>query len=238
MPTVACTLASYNMLKVAIVDDMPNIRQMLRQKLAAQPDVQVLFIASNGKDFLEKMKTNESGEMPDVVLMDLDMPELNGIETIAHASVLYPDVRFLVLTVFDDDEKIFDAIKVGAGGYLLKDDKLTDIVAALQELVEFGGVPMSPQVARKALRMLSQAQLPAAPANDTASSQKTAGFDLTKREIEILSLMVDGKGSNEIATSLFLSVHTVRKHIANIYNKLHVCSRVQAIKVAIKNNWV
>ncbi|HSR38925.1 MAG TPA: response regulator transcription factor [Phnomibacter sp.] len=225
------------MLKIAIVDDMPNIRQMLRQKLAAQPDVRVLFTASNGKDFLEKMKADESGEMPDVVLMDLDIPELNGIETIAHAAVLYPDVRFLVLTVFDDDEKIFDAIKVGAGGYLLKDDKLTDIVAALQELVEFGGVPMSPQVARKALRMLSQAQLPAI-SNDTSVSQKGAGFDLTKREIEILSLMVDGKDSNEIATLLFLSVHTVRKHIANIYNKLHVCSRVQAIKVAIKNNWV
>ncbi|HSR39987.1 MAG TPA: response regulator transcription factor [Phnomibacter sp.] len=225
------------MLKIAIVDDMPNIRQMIRQKLAAQPDVLVLFTASNGRDFLEKMKTDESGEMPDVVLMDLDMPELNGIETIAHASVLYPDVRFLVLTVFDDDEKIFDAIKVGAGGYLLKDDKLTDIVAALQELVEFGGVPMSPQVARKALRMLSQAQLPAV-SNDTSVSQKGAGFDLTKREIEILSLMVDGKDSNEIASQLFLRVHTVRKHIANIYNKLHVCSRVQAIKVAIKNNWV
>ena len=237
MPPVACTLASSTMLKIAIVDDMPNIRQMLRQKLAAQPDVRVLFTASNGKDFLEKMKADESGEMPDVVLMDLDMPELNGIETIAHAAVLYPDVRFLVLTVFDDDEKIFDAIKVGAGGYLLKDDKLTDIVAALQELVEFGGVPMSPQVARKALRMLSQAQLPAI-SNDTSVSQKGAGFDLTKREIEILSLMVDGKDSNEIATLLFLSVHTVRKHIANIYNKLHVCSRVQAIKVAIKNNWV
>jgi len=237
MPPVACTLASSTMLKIAIVDDMPNIRQMLRQKLAAQPDVRVLFTASNGKDFLEKMKADESGEMPDVVLMDLDMPELNGIETIAHAAVLYPDVRFLVLTVFDDDEKIFDAIKVGAGGYLLKDDKLTDIVAALQELVEFGGVPMSPQVARKALRMLSQAQLPAV-SNDTSVSQKGAGFDLTKREIEILSLMVDGKDSNEIATLLFLSVHTVRKHIANIYNKLHVCSRVQAIKVAIKNNWV
>jgi DNA-binding NarL/FixJ family response regulator len=86
--------------------------------------------------------------------------------------------------------------------------------------------------------MLSQAQLPAVPANDVAPSQKTAGFDLTKREIEILSLMVDGKDSNEIAAALFLSVHTVRKHIANIYNKLHVCSRVQAIKVAIKNNWV
>jgi DNA-binding NarL/FixJ family response regulator len=234
---VAFTLAYHFMLKIAIVDDMPNIRQMLRQKLAAQPDVQVLFTASNGRDFLEKMKTNESGEMPDVVLMDLDMPELNGIETIAHAAVLYPDVRFLVLTVFDDDEKIFDAIKVGAGGYLLKDDKLTDIVAALQVLVEFGGVPMSPQVARKALRMLSQAQLPAV-SNDASVNQKGAGFDLTKREIEILSLMVDGKDSNEIATSLFLSVHTVRKHIANIYNKLHVCSRVQAIKVAIKNNWV
>jgi DNA-binding NarL/FixJ family response regulator len=225
------------MLQIAIVDDMPNIRQMLRQKLAAQPDIKVLFTATNGKDFLEKMKAGDGGEMPDVVLMDLDMPELNGIETIAHASVVYPAVRFLVLTVFDDDEKIFDAIKVGAGGYLLKDDKLTDIVAALQELVEFGGVPMSPQVARKALRMLSQAQLPAV-TNENVTPPKASGFDLTKREIEILTLMVDGKDSNEIATSLFLSVHTVRKHIANIYNKLHVCSRVQAIKVAIKNNWV
>lgn len=224
-------------MKIAIVDDIPNIRFSLRQKLQGQQGMEVLFTAKNGVDFLEQMRSTE--EKPDVVLIDIDMPVMDGIDTIAHAGAIYPHTKFLVLTVFDDDEKIFNAIKAGANGYLLKDDKLTNIVEALQLVVDYGGAPISPLIATKTLKLLSSATLP--PPVEVSETPKTIhsdAFELSKREKEILTLLADSLDSTQIAERLFLSVHTVRKHISNIYSKLHVCSRIQAVKAAIKHNWI
>jgi DNA-binding NarL/FixJ family response regulator len=219
-------------ISIAIVDDKQINRNSLYEKISAAQDINVLFTASDGKNFLDKMKSITDGNYPQAVLMDIEMPIMDGIETVSHASEIYTDTRFLMLTVFDDDDKIFEAIKAGAGGYLLKDEKTEYIINALHDLVEIGGAPMSPRIARKALNMLA--------GRTTANNPKKyepADSQLSDREIEILKLLVDGHDYRVIADKLFLSPHTIRKHIANIYAKLHVCSRVQAVKIALKKNW-
>lgn len=166
--------------------------------------------------------------------MDLEMPQLNGIETIRHAKALYPQVHFIVLTVFDDDDKIFEAIRAGASGYLLKHESAAMLEDAVVNVLETGGAPMSPAIARKALQLLSRA-----PEQQDAAKAESSNLpvNITEREKEILQLMVNGWDAKTIASELSLSVLTVRKHIANIYDKLHVNSRAQVISLAHRNNW-
>jgi DNA-binding NarL/FixJ family response regulator len=184
-------------------------------------------MAANGEDFLEQMKT--STPKPDVVLMDIDMPIMNGIEAVNIAAELYPETRFIMLTVFDDDEKIFDAIKAGAIGYLLKDETIDRIITAVKEIIAFGGSPMSPRIARKALQLLMQAKV---------EFKKEEETNLSEREMDILKGLVQGLDYKSVAEKLFISPHTVRTHITNIYKKLHVSSKTQAVMLAVKNNWV
>ena len=171
--------------------------------------------------------------IPQVIFMDIEMPELNGIETIKIAKALYPQIHFIVLTVFDDDEKIFEAIKVGASGYLLKHEPAAVINDAITNILEFGGAPMSPAIARKAMNLLSR--VPQATIEDELTAMPEM---ITDREQEILQHMINGWDAKRIAVELSLSVLTVRKHIANIYTKLHVTSKAQVISLAHKNNWV
>jgi len=212
------------MIKVAIVDDKQLNRNSLSEKLCTRSNIQVLFTAINGEDFLLKMK--DSQELPDIVFMDIDMPVLNGIEAVNSASELYPNTKYLMLTVFDDDDKIFEAIKAGAVGYLLKDENPDRLINALYEVVEFGGSPMSPRIARKSLQMLSKAKI-----------EKKMTTPLSEREMEILKGLVEGKDYKKIAEEQFLSPYTVRTHITNIYKKLHVNNRTQAVKISVKQGW-
>lgn len=169
---------------------------------------------------------------PQLVLMDVDMPQMNGIEAIAIGSVLYPSTIFLVLSIFDDDDKIFEAIQAGAVGYLLKEDTAIDLGEAIQEALSYNGAPMSPAIARKTLSWLkSMPEL----------SKKVAGKEkeiLSEREIDILKLMVEGFDYKKIAKQLFISPFTVRAHTRKIYEKLHVHSKAQAIQLAHKYKWV
>ncbi|MEO7046968.1 MAG: response regulator transcription factor [Ferruginibacter sp.] len=215
---------------IAIVDDRPQNRISLSEQIRYSGEFEILFCASNGKEFLELMKNCNLNQLPQVVLMDIEMPEMNGIQAVENGHLLYPDVKFLMLTVFDDDEKIFEAIRAGANGYLVKDEKISLILDYMHQVVEVGGVPMSPGIARKAMNLLMNAVLlgkaPALPNS----------YALSEREREVLKLLVDGFDYKSIAAKLFLSGHTVRKHIANIYQKLQVNSKAQAIKIAGKNN--
>lgn len=212
---------------IAIVDDkMPN-RVSLSQKISQFEDIEVLFLAENGSDFLNKMKAAK--RLPDVVLMDIEMPELDGIGAVAAASQLYPGVNFIMLTVFDDDSKIFDAIRSGAVGYLLKDEKVESIADSLRQVVNFGGAPMSPRIARKTLQLLSGTQL--------TIQEKTENV-LTDRELDILNGLVEGLDYKALADKLFISPHTARTHITNIYKKLHVTNKTQAVKLALKKGWI
>lgn len=214
---------------LAIVDDKQINRQTVKDKINAYAEVQLLLEAKNGKEFLQKLKQTEF--KPQVVLMDLEMPELNGIETIRIAAAAYPDIKFIVLTVFEDNDKIFEAIKAGASGYLLKEDSAVNIIDAITNVIEYNGMPMSPSIARKAIDML--AKIPALPA--TEGGVETA---LSEREMEILKELVSGKNYKTIGEKLFISPLTVRKHVSHIYEKLHVNNRTQVINIAYKNKWV
>jgi DNA-binding NarL/FixJ family response regulator len=220
-----------NFTKIAIVDDKQPNRVSLNERVGAAHEYEVVFMAVNGDDFLDKMKSCPPDNRPQLVLMDIDMPVLDGIETVKRASPIYPDIKFLMITVFDDDDKIFEAIKAGASGYLLKDEPSQVISSAIKEVLEFGGAPMSPRIARKAMNMLMNAKV------DTQPKEKAEESTLSSREMDILKLMVEGYDYKVVADKLFISPHTVRKHISNIYDKLHVCSKVDAVKIAIRKGW-
>jgi DNA-binding NarL/FixJ family response regulator len=219
---------------IAIVDDKLQNRVSLSEQIKYSDDIEVLFCAKDGHDFLDLMKQCNPARLPEVILMDIEMPGMDGIQAVQHGQLLYPDLKFLMLTVFDDDNKIFEAIKAGANGYLLKSEKVSVIIDYIQQLVEVGGVPMSPAIARKAMNLLMSASIP----EKVTSTLPDPAYVLSERETEVLKFLVDGFDYKVIARKLFLSSHTVRKHIANIYQKLHVNSKAHAIKVANKNKLV
>ncbi|MEZ4805411.1 MAG: response regulator transcription factor [Bacteroidia bacterium] len=217
--------------RIAIVDDKQSNRVSLNERLISTNEYEVVFMAVNGDEFLDKMKSCSENQRPQVVLMDVDMPVMDGIDAVKRAKEIYNDVLFLMVTVFDDDEKIFNAIKAGASGYLLKDESGKSISNAIREVIEFGGAPMSPRIARKALNLLSQTNI----VSETQKDNNPSG--LSSRELEILDLMVQGLDYKGVAEKLNISPHTVRKHIANIYSKLHVSSKLDAVKIALKKGW-
>lgn len=220
------------MIRIGIVDDKLINRTIVKQKIAALSDACIVLEANNGIDFLEKMRLLNQESIPQVVLMDVDMPQMNGIDAIAIGSVNYPTIAFLVLSIFDDDDKIFEAIQAGAVGYLLKDDTAVDLGEAIQEALSFNGAPMSPAIARKTLLWLKNM-----PGLSKRSMENNLDV-LSDREIDILKLMVDGLDYKKIAAQLFISPFTVRAHTRKIYEKLHVHSKAQAIQLAHKYKWV
>ena len=222
-------------ISIAIVDDKRLLRNTLTEQIQYNQPIEVLFTAENGIDFLQQMEKRPKNNQPLVVLMDIEMPEMDGIETVLIAKEVYPDIQFLMLTAFSEDEKIFDAVKAGASGYLLKDESIAKIISSISELLYEGSVPMSPIVAKRTLEMLKVSE---------KSFQKTENESesdvieyLTSRERDILQEIVSGLNYKEIADKLFISPHTVRKHIANIYEKLHVSNKTAAIKIALKKKW-
>ncbi len=213
-------------LKVGIVDDKTYLRQSLAEKINQSSNAQVVLLAENGEDFIKKLKALPQQDRPGIVLMDLEMPVMDGIEAVCLAKEEFPDIEYLMLTVFDEDEKIFDALKAGASGYLLKDESFENIFDSMLQVLNEGGVHMSPRIARKALAMLRTAKM--------AKQETKVETNLTDRELEILELIVKGLNYQEIAEKLIISPNTVRKHIQNIYEKLHVTTKLAAVKVAIK----
>ena len=220
-------------ISIALAEDNRVNQNTFIQKIKAYPALELLFTADNGHECLEELKRLPHNMLPKIIFMDIEMPEMDGIETIRLANSLYPQIHFIVLTVFDDDEKIFEAIKVGATGYLLKHESAAVLNDAITNILEFGGAPMSPAIARKALNLLSR--LPHSTSEDVLTPMPDM---ITEREHQILQHMINGWDAKRIAVELSLSVLTVRKHIANVYTKLHVTSKAQVISMAHKNNWV
>ena len=215
--------------RIAMVDDKSINIHTLLNKITFSKEIEVVFTAENGEDFLQKMKEIPPEQQPQVVLMDIDMPVMNGIQAVMIGSIAFPQTQYIMLTVFDDEDKVFDAIKAGAVGYLLKEEKVANIRDAIIEVVDLGGAPMSPRIARKALKLLtSPAQMPV----------QNSVSPISDREKEILTLFVQGLDYKEVADKLFLSPHTVRRHIANIYEKLHINSKAQAVLAAQKWGWL
>jgi DNA-binding NarL/FixJ family response regulator len=223
-------------IQIAIVDDKAINRQTAKEKLNGYKELAVLFEAKHGIDFLDQLKVAK--QLPDVVLMDLEMPEMDGIETIAIASANYPNIKFIVLTVFEDNDKIFEAIKAGAHGYLLKEDSAVNIIDAITNVYEHNGIPMSPGIARKAMEMLRQVPVHTYHEHEEDEPIKADNAGLSNREMDVLKELVSGKNYKAIGETLYISPMTVRKHVSHIYEKLHVNSRAQVINIAHKKNWI
>jgi DNA-binding NarL/FixJ family response regulator len=219
-------------IRIALVEDNAVNRNTFQQKVQHHSHWKIIFIATNGEDCLEQLKGLPEHILPNVIFMDIEMPGLNGIQTIAIGKTLYPQIHFIVLSAFDDDEKIFEAIKAGASGYLLKHESAASLNEAVINLLQFGGAPMSPGIARKALQLLCTS------VNERIPRKASLLPDtISSREKEILQHTVNGLDAKRIATLLNISVFTVRKHVANIYEKLHVQSKAQIIKLAHNNKW-
>jgi DNA-binding NarL/FixJ family response regulator len=214
------------MIRVAIVDDKINNRKVIADKLGRNNFFTVAFQATNGENFLLKMQNLPEDDLPHIVLMDLEMPEVDGVSAIGTASSLYPNVKFVVLTIFDDDDKIFRAIRAGACGYLLKEESGEVITEMLMNLWESGAGPISPSIAYKILQMVQQ------PTVAKTEKETENIFQLSEREKEILQLLSQGLEYKEIGTKIFISPNTVKKHCISIYQKLHVNSRSQALRIA------
>jgi DNA-binding NarL/FixJ family response regulator len=222
--------------KIAIVDDKASNRNILKDKLLRHKIFEVSLTAENGKDFLEKMKAIPADKVPDVVLMDLEMPEMDGVDAVAAGSYLYPSVKYVMLTIFDDEEKIFKAIKAGAFGYLLKEESSENIVEVLTQMHENGVGPISPGIAHKILQLVQNNNVSLLQKNSI--EKEKSPFNLTEREQEILKLLVQGMQYKEIGNQLEISSNTAKKHVMNIYSKLHVNSKTQALALAYEKGLI
>ena len=206
------------LIRVLITDDHAVVRKGIRALLMTEKDIQVVGEASNG---LEALK--QAGALhPDVILMDLMMPQMDGIEATRQITTQHPQTRVLVLTSFAGDDKVFPAIKAGALGYLLKDSGPEELIKALHE-VQRGEPSLEPSIARKVLLELSHPSQ----ANPTADP-------LTERELGVLRLIAQGLSNREIADQLVVAEFTVRSHVSSILSKLHLASRTQAALYALK----
>lgn len=224
-------MLSHDSIYIALAEDNAVNRNTFRQEVMKHRDWKIVFIAANGEECLDELKGLPQNKLPNIIFVDIEMPKLNGIQTIALGKALYPQIHFIILTVFDDDEKIFEAIKAGASGYLLKHDSPDLLNDAIKNILEYGGAPMSPAIARKALHLLSKAT------TEKLTECPSLPEGLSDREKEILLHTVNGLDAKRIAEILNISVNTVRKHIANIYEKLHIQSKAQVIKLAHKSKW-
>lgn len=217
-------------MRLGIVDDSFLNRKTLREKLLPYAEVDLVVEAENGSDYLEKLRELPPPQRPEIVLMDLEMPLLDGISAISISKVKYPEIKFIVLTIYEDTDRIFEAIKAGANGYLLKDDKAVNIVDALESVLNYDNIPMSPAIARSAMRLLCEENRPS-----TLPSESQL---LSEREMDVLKLMVKGHRYTDIAAQLFISPNTVRTHVNNVYKKLHLSSKSEMMEFARKNNWL
>ncbi|HOP05161.1 MAG TPA: response regulator transcription factor [Tenuifilaceae bacterium] len=217
------------MLKVSIVDDNELMLKDVAQRLSTVTEVKVTGVFSDGQQLLDSLNSCKKEELPDVILMDIEMPT-NGIYTTSIVKSKFPSVDVIMLTVFDDDNTIYEAIKAGAYGYLLKEEPSSTIEKAVLD-VKNGGSIISPSIARKIIRFLAST-------NTFPSKEKIQENPLSKRETEILELVANGFTNPQIADKLFISYETVRKHVRNIYEKLQVTNRTLATKKAIDNRWI
>lgn len=213
-------------LRIAIAEDNPFALQVILEKLKASDQVSVCTMAINGLELLRRLP--EAGRI-DLVLMDIEMPVMNGIDTTRELKAQFPGVKVLMLTIFDDDENIYNAILAGADGYILKEEGGPKILSCIAETME-GGAGMSAGIAARVLRMMRNT-----PQSPTPVKQD---FELTPREIEILEQLKAGLSYERIAENLFISYGTVRKHIENVYRKLQVHNKVEAVQKAIRSNLI
>ncbi len=212
------------MIKVLIADDQEIVCEGLKRILQSDPDIKVIGIANNGQQALDLI----NHQTPDIVLMDLQMPIMNGVQAICQLRKTYPDLPVLVLTTYMDDKWLFDAIRAGATGYLLKDRPRHELLEAIKGTVS-GEAYLDPSVAKKVLNQVASAPEPI---------QFDESIEISERERDILTLLVEGLSNAEIAQRLFLSEGTVRNYLSSLFVKLEVSDRTQAVVVALRRGLV
>ncbi|HLP37367.1 response regulator transcription factor [Lacibacter sp.] len=213
-------------LRIVIFDDNKNIRDSITLLLQTVPEFEVAGSFSNVLDCIEDVRESK----PDIVLMDIEMPGMTGIEAVRTLKKEFPQVLILMQTVFEDDDRVFDSICAGASGYLLKNFLNTKLVDSIKEL-QYGGSPMSPSIARKVFNRMQQ--IP-----QLFKPEEVPDYNLTPREKEVLGCIVDGLSYKIIADKLSISYETVRSHVKKIYEKLHVASLTEVVSKAMKERIV
>jgi len=208
------------LIKVLICDDQEIVCEGLERILGSDPEIEVVGVANDGLEALEKLEHLQ----PDLVLMDLKMPVMNGIIATRKIREKWPNVRVLVLTTYDDDEWLFDAIRSGASGYLLKDRPRSELIKAIKGTID-GESYIDPAVAGKLLNNVAQ---------NPPVNHSTVEIDLSDRELEVLELMSLGLTNSDIAKRLYLSEGTVRNYTSAIFAKLNVADRTQAVVAALR----
>ncbi len=210
------------MIKIAIFDDHQHRREALKLLIGLENEMQCVGDFEN----CENLKEHLSITIPDVVLMDIDMPKVNGIEGVKLVRKNFPDTFVIMQTVFEDDEKIFNSIVAGAHGYILKKTPPEKLIEGIYDVVN-GGAPMTATIARRVLELFQR-----------QSSQNEETFNLSERELEILHLLVKGLSHKMIAPELKISIYTVNNHVKNIYRKLHVHNASEAVSTALQKRIV
>jgi NarL family two-component system response regulator LiaR len=209
-------------IRIFVADDHPIVRRGIRDLMETEPDIEVIGEATNGRDAIAAV-----GNLgPDVVLMDLVMAPVDGIEATRQIKARQPEVKILVLTSFATDDKVFPAIKAGALGYLIKDTPPEDLVRAIRQ-VHQGEATLHPAIAQKLLAEIAQ-----------PAEREPIADPLTEREIEVLKLLAHGLTNQEIADKLVISVTTVYSHVSSILSKLHLATRTQAALYALREGYV
>jgi len=206
------------MANIGIIEDNKKIRQLIQRYLDMQDGMDCTVAVESVEEMLEYL---ESYPKPDVMLMDIQLPGMTGIEGMKIFQEKYPEIEIIMLTVYHDSHKIFDSLKAGASGYLLKHTSLPEIKEAIDLLLS-GGAPMSPQIARKVITHFNE------------TGQKQTQSNLTAREQDIVNGLVDGLSYKMIADRLSISIDTVRAHIRNMYKKLHVNSKAEVIAKSLR----
>ena len=207
------------MIEIIIVEDNNRIRDGLSVLLDGTDGFKCRGVFSSCEAMFEKLGNNE----PDIILMDIGLPGMGGIEGIKKLKKIFPDVQILVLTIHEEDDIVFEALCAGACGYLLKQTSPSRLVEAIREAYE-GGAPMSSHIARKVVQYFQEKK----------NNYGNNSYNLTTREIEVLKSLVEGQSCKAIGDSLFISVETVRFHFRNIYNKLHVHTQAEAVAKVLK----
>ena len=216
-------------IRVLICDDQEIVRKGLHIILSHSDGIEITALAKDGEDAIHKVQI----DLPDVILMDLKMPKLNGIHATRRITTAFPHIKVIVLTTYDGDEWVFDAIRAGASSYLLKDSSGEDIVTAVKDVVA-GLSHLDPQIAGKILAEFNRLNHKPILSQSNDPILET----LTKRELSILNLMAQGQTNQEIANSLFLALGTVKNNISTILSKLHANDRTQAVLTALRRGIV
>lgn len=214
------------MIKILLVEDNFFLQKALEEKLSFFSDVIIKDTAQNGEEAIAILEKNH---VFDLILMDIEMPIMNGIKSTEIIKAKYPQIKIVMITVFDNDDNVFNAIKAGADGYLLKETKAEKIYEAICETLS-GGAAMSPSIAMKTLKLLKNPII--------FESTETETVALSAREIEVLEQLSKGLKNKDIASNLFISFSTVKKHIENIYTKLQAHNRIELIQKAQQNKLI